>query len=202
LNPSSKDEAIRRLSEEVEACRRCGLCEGRKRAVIGEGDLDSPVVLVGEAPGRKEDEQGRPFVGSAGRLLDVLLAEAGFERRGVYITNVVKCRPPGNRRPKAEELRECTAHLERQLEIIAPRVLVPMGNSASGYVMRRYGLGGDSIGEVHGESFPTEARWGRLIVFPLYHPAAVLYNRQLEEDVRRDLRELREIISRPSRSGP
>lgn len=202
MNPSSKDEAIRRLSEEVEGCRRCGLCEGRKRAVMGEGDLDSPVVFVGEAPGRKEDEQGRPFVGTAGRLLDRLLSEAGFERRGVYITNVVKCRPPGNRRPKAGELRECTAHLERQLEIIAPRVLAPMGNSAAGYVMRRYGLGRDSIGEVHGKSFPTEAPWGRLVVYPLYHPAAVLYNRGLEEEVRWDLRGLRGMVRPPRRSGP
>jgi uracil-DNA glycosylase family 4 len=193
LNLPSKDDAIRRLSEEVEGCRRCGLCEGRKRAVMGEGDLDSPVVFVGEAPGRKEDEQGRPFVGNAGKLLDRLLSEAGFERGRVYITNVVKCRPPGNRRPKATELRKCTAHLERQLEIISPRVLAPMGNSAVGYMMRRYGLGRGSIGEVHGKSFPTEASWGRLMVYPLYHPAAVLYNQGLEEEVRRDLRELREL---------
>lgn len=182
---------MRAVEERIEGCRLCRLCEGRKNPVPGEGSLDSPVVLVGEAPGRSEDEQGKPFVGSAGRLLDLMLGHAGLGRGDVYITNVVKCRPPENRRPRADEVNECTAHLDEQLSIIGPRVLAPMGNSSASYFFKKFGLERASIGEVHGKAFEVQADWGPVVVFPLYHPAAALYNRGLESEMRRDFEGLK-----------
>lgn len=172
----------------------CALSEGRLNPVVGEGSLDSLVVFVGEGPGRKEDETGRPFVGSAGKLLDQLLAHIGLDRSEVYITNVVKCRPPGNRRPKSGEVRSCTPYLEEQLTVISPRVIAPMGNSAAGHLLKMYDLERASIGEIHGRPFNVEVQWGSVTVFPLYHPAAVLYNRELEAELKMDFEALSELL--------
>ena len=190
MSQAPKEELIRRVSEKVRGCHLCALSEGRLNPVVGEGSLDSPVVFVGEGPGRKEDETGRPFVGSAGKLLDQLLARIGLDRSEVYITNVVKCRPPGNRRPKSGEIRTCAPYLDEQLAAISPRVVAPMGNSAAAHLLRRYGLGRASIGEIHGRALDAEAPWGRAVLFPLYHPAAVLYNRGLEAELTGDFESL------------
>lgn len=156
--------------------------------------MDSPLVLVGEAPGRKEDELGKPFVGSAGKILDSMLEGAGLERSRLFITNVVKCHPPKNRRPLSKEVRACAKHLEALLGIISPRVIAPMGNSSTSYVLGRYGLERSSIGEVHGRSLEAQAPWGRIVIFPLYHPAAVLYNRSLEGELKRDFASLKRVL--------
>jgi len=156
--------------------------------------LDSPLVLVGEAPGRKEDELGKPFVGAAGKILDNMLEGAGLERSRLFITNVVKCHPPKNRRPLSKEVRACTMHLEALLGIISPRVIAPMGNSSTSYILGRYGLERSSIGEVHGRSLEAQAPWGRIVIFPLYHPAAVLYNRSLEGELKRDFASLKRVL--------
>ncbi|MCX6648267.1 MAG: uracil-DNA glycosylase [Candidatus Bathyarchaeota archaeon] len=182
------------LVAEVAACRACGLCGGARNRVNGEGDLDSRVVFVGEAPGRREDETGRPFVGSAGKLLDRLLAGAGFSRDRVFISNVVRCRPPGNRRPKRGEVEACSGHLEQLLGIIEPGVVAPMGNSAIEYVFGRFGLGEAVIGNVHGKSREVDAPWGRVVVFPLYHPAAAIYNRKLLGELDADMAALARLL--------
>jgi len=182
------------LVEDVANCHGCGLCDGAKNRVNGEGDLDSRVVFLGEAPGRREDESGRPFVGSAGKLLDRLLAGAGLSRDKVFISNVVRCRPPGNRRPKWSEVEACSWHIERVLGIIAPRVVAPMGNSAVEFLFERYRLGEAVIGDVHGKPVEIEMPWGRVIVFPLYHPAAAIYNRKLLEELEADMRMLAALL--------
>ena len=163
---------------------------------MGEGDLDSQVVFVGEAPGRREDETGRPFVGSAGKLLDRLLSGANLSRDRVFITNVVRCRPPGNRRPRREEVEACSGHLEKLLEIIGPGIIAPMGNSAIGHVFERFGVEGSVIGETHGKPIRVEAPWGEVVVFPLYHPAAAIYNRKLLTELERDMLELSRLLVR------
>ena len=178
------------VANAIRVCERCRLHEGRLNTVPGEGDLSSPVVLVGEAPGRKEDESGRPFVGSAGKLLDAALERVGLTRSRVYISNVVKCRPPGNRRPRSDEVATCTRFIDEQLGIIAPRVVAPMGNSALRHVFKRFGLDRAVIGEVHGRPHPVAFSWGDGVVFPLYHPAAILYNRSLEVELHADLEAL------------
>jgi len=192
---------MRNLKKEILCCRRCKLCEGRKNPVMGEGDLKSSLVLIGEAPGRKEDEMGTPFVGSAGKMLDGLLEDIGLERKEIYITNIVKCRPPGNRRPRKDEVNACVPHLKKQLEIISPRIIAPMGNSATGLIMKMYGLKREKIGLISGKSYPVEAAWGRALVFPLFHPAAVLYNRSLEKTLRASLKNLSKILDSENRSN-
>lgn len=182
------------LVADVADCSGCGLCEGVKNRVNGEGDLDSRVVFVGEAPGRREDESGRPFVGSAGKLLDRLLSGAGLSRNKVFISNIVRCRPPGNRRPRRSEVEACSCHIERLLGIVAPRVVAPMGNSALEFLFERYGLGDAVIGDVHGRPFEVKAPWGGVVVFPLYHPAAAIYNRKLLGELEADMKTLAALL--------
>jgi len=190
-----KLERAEQLRVEVEACRKCGLCANAKKKVLGEGNLDASIFFIGEAPGRSEDEQGRPFVGSAGKLLDKLLLQAKLLRNEVYIGNVVKCRPQGNRRPVREELEACASHLAEQLDIIQPKILAPMGNSALDSVLMQYGLPEAVIGEVHGKCFDINTSWGKAKIFPLYHPAAAIYNRKLLNYLEEDMRRLGELIS-------
>lgn len=196
LSPQAggKSEKMRQLYLEVQRCRRCSLWERRKNPVLGEGDLDAKIFLIGEAPGRREDETGRPFAGVAGQLLDDLLKGIGLCRSDVYIGNVIKCRPPGNRPPRVEEVEACSPYLERQLSILRPGVIVPMGNTANHYLMTRFGLSRRDIGEVHGNPFRVEAPWGEVILFPSYHPASALYMKRLEDVLRRDFELLRRIL--------
>jgi len=189
-----KSDELMKLEEEVRSCDDCGLCEGAKNPVVGEGNPDSEVVFVGEAPGKREDELGRPFVGTAGRLLDRLLGHAGLRRDEVYITNVVKCRPPGNRRPRADEIEACSKHLERLLAIMEPRVIAPMGNTALEYFFDRFGIGRESIGDAHGRAFEADAGWGRVLIVPLYHPAAAIYRRDLLPTLEGDMEMLRGLL--------
>lgn len=190
----SKEARMKKLGEEVSKCQLCGLCEGRQNPVLGEGSLDATVIFIGEAPGRKEDEMGRPFVGSAGRVLDRLLDHIGLGREHVYIGNVVKCRPPNNRRPRSKEVEACSPHLERQLEIIEPGIVAPMGNSAIRHLMKRFGLNPSPIGKIHGKLCEVEAPWGRAILFPMYHPAAAIYRRKLERVLEEDFESLKRIM--------
>jgi len=182
-----KQERMENLRAEVEACSRCGLCSNAKNRVIGEGNLDARIFFVGEAPGRKEDEQGKPFVGSAGKLLDNLFIKAGFERDKVYIGNIVKCRPQGNRRPIRQEIDACAPYLSEQFDIIQPRIIAPMGNSALSSILIRFGFPETVIGEVHGKKFNAYSSWGKVIIAPLYHPAAAIYNRKLLGNLERDI---------------
>ena len=154
--------------------------------VPGEGDPDANIMIVGEAPGANEDKEGRPFVGRAGKLLDELLAEAGLEREQVYITNVVKARPPGNRDPRADEVAHHMPWLEAQLAIIQPRLVVPLGRHALAHF-----TDGAKISEVHGTEITERGR----TLFPLYHPAAALHNQSLRGTLFEDARALGRAVS-------
>ncbi len=172
-------EAVRR---EVEGCRKCGLWRSRTNVVVGEGPLNAEVMLIGEAPGRIEDETGRPFVGPAGKLLDSLLREAGLGREEVYITNVVKCRPPGNRDPREEEIRACTPYLERQILVIRPKVIVALGRHSASWLYQRAGLRFTSITRERGAAkrivlgSPLLGDFVKAYLVPTLHPASALYN--------------------------
>ena len=178
------------LAAEVRRCGACPLSRTRKNAVPGEGNVQSGIVFVGEAPGAKEDAQGRPFVGSAGKLLSQLLKKNGLLREEVFITNTVKCRPPGNRPPKTQEMNACRPFLHRQLHLLEPRLVCTLGNSPL-HALVGAGL---SISEVHGKL--TEA--GGLRFLPLYHPAAILYRRRLMADMEKDF----ELIGKMARQAP
>ena len=177
---------LRALQEEIQRCRRCPLAANRKQAVLGVGDPFSPVVFVGEGPGAQEDVEGQPFVGAAGQLLTRVLAAAGMDRARVYIANVVKCRPEGNRTPRPQEMKACFPFLHRQLELIRPRVVVPMGNPALQTLMGKSG-----IMQYHGKWFRKSGVW----LYPIFHPSYVLrYGERRLPGYYRDLRRLAEVL--------
>jgi len=176
------EAALARVADEVRGCTRCPLAARRTIAVPGEGNVLSDVLLVGEGPGAREDATGRPFVGPAGQLLDELLATIGWRRDDVFITNVVKCRPPGNRDPAPEERAACAGYLERQEAALDPAVVVTLGRHS----LQRY-LPGARIGAVHGQ---LRRSFSGLHVFPMYHPAAALHQATLAETLFRDVRGL------------
>ncbi len=165
---TDRQTALAALEAEVQACTACGLCQGRTHAVPGEGSLDSVVMFVGEGPGQEEDRQGRPFVGRSGQLLTRMLQEVGIARESVYVTNVVKCRPPGNRDPLPGEIASCRDFLERQIALINPRIVVTLGR----FSMQRW-LPGEKITRTQGKA--RNIGRGRCVI-PLFHPAAVLRN--------------------------
>ena len=187
---SDKGALLDAIAEEIRSHVPCGfeICEQATNLVPGDGNPDADVVFVGEAPGGSEDKQGKPFVGAAGRLLNELLAEAGLERDDVFITNVVKARPPKNRDPTAAEVEHHLPWLLAQLEIIQPRIVVPLGRHAMG----RF-VDGVTITEAHGRPVEVEGPPARTIV-PWFHPAAAIYNRSLRESLHEDARRLGETL--------
>ena len=172
-----RQAALDAIADEVRTCTRCRLHEGRTKAVPGEGDPDTEVVFVGEGPGFNEDRDGRPFVGRAGGLLVRLLAAIGWSREDVFITNVVKCRPPDNRDPEPDEIAACLPYLKRQLEVLDPAVVVTLGRHSMGRFMP-----GARIGQAHGTSAPADPETGArdATVYALYHPAAALRSTDVE----------------------
>ncbi len=172
--------------EDISGCTKCALAERRARIVVGDGDASARVMLIGEAPGAKEDRTGKPFVGAAGRFLNELLDVAGLRREEVYITNVVKCRPPGNRDPKPEEISACRPFLERQLSDVRPDMVITLGRvAAKDFLGRKV-----SISHEHG----TVVEHGLLRVFLSFHPAAALYNPKLRDVLVEDFGLLREAL--------
>ena len=165
------------VASAVRGCTDCPLSEGRTNAVPGDGNPSSEIMFVGEGPGYYEDVQGLPFVGQAGQLLNELLAEIGLRREDVYITNVVKCRPPRNRDPQPDEIGECSKYLDRQIELIDPKVIVTLGR----YSMDRF-FPGQRISRIHGEA----RRVGQRMVVPMYHPAAALHQPSLRRTLSED----------------
>jgi len=160
-------DALEALRERLGDCHRCPLGETRTALVFGVGDPGARLMLVGEAPGRNEDLRGDPFVGASGKLLDELLASIGIDRSLVYIANILKCRPPGNRDPQQVEIDECTPVLDEQIRIIAPQVIATLGNFATRHLLNT----AEGISQLHGRLFETDERR----IMPVYHPAAALY---------------------------
>ena len=179
------------LAEEIKACRKCGLWRHRKNAVPGEGNLDAAVVLVGEAPGYWEDVKGRPFVGAAGKILNEMQSKAGISRSAVYITNVVKCRPPENRDPLPSEIETCTPYLDRQIKIIKPRFLMTLGRHAASYILAKAGIKTEGITKIHGRSYEANLLGFEVFIIPMYHPAAALYNAKYRNELYKDFQLLK-----------
>ena len=184
------EEEMGRLEEEIKECQRCELWKTRTNPVVGEGSLTAKVMFVGEAPGYYEDLKGRPFVGKAGKILDELLGSVGLERSEVYIANVLKCRPPGNRNPATVEIRACTPYLDAQMEIIKPTVIATLGNFSLGYIFNKFGLKADKISKIHGKVFKVSTIAGIKKIVPLYHPAVATYNPGMKEVLIDDFKEL------------
>jgi uracil-DNA glycosylase len=178
-------ELVEELYGRIRRCTRCVLARTRQNAVPGEGPLDAEVMLIGEAPGANEDQQGRPFVGQAGKFLEELLAAADLRREDVYICNVLKCRPPGNRDPQPDEIAACKDYLDEQIEIVDPLLVVTLGR----YSMARW-FPQQTISRIHGRFRILEGRY----YVPMYHPAAALHQQNLREVILEDFRALPAIL--------
>ncbi len=194
-----KQELIDEIVAQVQVCRKCRLWQHAKNPVPGEGNLDASLMLIGEAPGNQEDIKGRPFVGSAGKLLNTLISVTGLKREDVYITNIVKHRPPENREPKADEIEICTSsYLDRQIQTIKPKIITTLGKHSTKYILSKMDVEVKGLAEFRGRIY-TERLFGVPVrIIPTYHPAAVLYNpayrSSLEEDFRKIKTELEKSV--------
>jgi uracil-DNA glycosylase family 4 len=185
-------EALATFAEQVSGCTRCRLSQGRTQVVFGVGNPHADLMFVGEAPGFHEDKQGVPFVGQAGKLLDKLLGGIGLERSEVYIANVLKCRPPGNRDPQPDEIESCEPHLFRQIELIQPRVVATLGNFATKLLSGKP----TGITRAHGQEQEVALGGNRVLLYPLYHPAAALYTPAMLNVLQEDFRRIPELLGR------
>jgi DNA polymerase len=174
------------LYDQIRACTRCPLSRSRTRAVPGEGPENANLMFIGEAPGFHEDKTGRPFVGAAGKFLEELLASIELTRQQVYIANVIKCRPPGNREPTPIEIKACEAYLDRQIELIQPAMVITLGR----FSMARY-FPGDKISSIHGKPRKLEG----VLYYPMYHPAAALHQPSLRAIVEQDMKKIPALIA-------
>jgi len=191
------------LVREILECSKCDLHKFRKKAVPGEGKLTADLMFVGEAPGAQEDESGRPFVGAAGKLLTQLIESIGLRREDVYITNIVKCRPPNNRDPTDEEIAACSPYLVRQIQMIEPKMIVALGRHSARFLFTSAGLRWGSMTAMHGKAYDVTLFGVKTRLIATYHPAAALYNPNLRQELERDfqvIRKLCEEISRGARS--
>jgi DNA polymerase len=185
-------DELARYAESVAGCTRCRLAQGRTQVVFGMGNPHADLMFVGEAPGFHEDKQGLPFVGQAGKLLEQLLVGIGMSRADVYIANVLKCRPPGNRDPQPDEIEACESHLFKQIELIEPTIVATLGNFATKLLSGRP-LG---ITRVHGHEQETTIGGRKVLLYPLYHPAAALYTPAMLKVLESDFARLPELLGR------
>jgi uracil-DNA glycosylase family 4 len=186
----SPEEILKEVAAEVSVCTKCALSKGRTKAVPGEGNPHARIFFIGEGPGFHEDQQGRPFVGPAGQFLEELLASINLKRSDVFITNVVKCRPPGNRDPLPQEIEACNDYLDRQIAAINPQVIVTLGR----YSMAKF-FGNEKISTIHGRARTVDGR----ICIAMYHPAAGLHQASLKDTIRADFKKIPIVLAEAER---
>lgn len=185
-----KTEQLRKIKEDVLACKDCSLYKERKFPVIGQGNHDAKIMFIGEAPGAREDATGVPFCGRSGALLDELLLHIGLKREDIYISNIIKCRPPKNRDPSKIEIESCKKYIEKQIEIINPKVICSLGRHSMGVMMDSLGIENkETIGGVHGKIFE-----GKITFIPLYHPAAAIYNSKMKDTLKKDFEIIKKYV--------
>jgi uracil-DNA glycosylase family 4 len=193
VEPLRPADALAAFGASVAGCTKCALSQGRTQVVFGAGDPNADLMFVGEAPGFHEDKHGIPFVGQAGKLLDKLLGGIGLRRDMVFVANVLKCRPPGNRDPQPQEIEACEGHLFRQIELIQPKVVATLGNFATKLLSGKP----TGITRVHGSEQPTTLGGRRVLLYPLYHPAAALYTPAMLKVLEEDFARLPQLLGTP-----
>lgn len=186
----SKDEKFEDIVLSVKNCKKCNLFKTRNKPVVGDGSLETKILFIGEAPGYNEDLQGKPFVGKAGKVLDKMLESIDLARGDVYIANILKCRPPNNRNPLKSEIESCREYLDRQIDMIKPRVIVPLGNYAASFIFEKYGLEPEKISKIHGKVFEIDD----ISIMPFYHPAVATYDPNKLSLLINDFRTIKNII--------
>ena len=187
----SKKEFLDAVATEIIVCTKCQLWKTRKNAVPGEGNPESPVMFIGEAPGQSEDIKGKPFVGAAGKFLETLLSKIGLSRDDVFICNIVKCRPPRNREPMPNEIQTCTPYLDRQIKIIKPKFIVTLGNYSTEYIFSKANLPFYGITQARGKFYQATILDMQITIFPTFHPAAALYSAKYKETLQLDFQLLK-----------
>ena len=197
--PDNRQKQLEKIAQQILDLKESPLYQYRKdnnyRPVLGEGDPHARIVFIGEAPGKQEAKTGRPFVGAAGRILDQLIESIGLQRGEVYITNIVKDRPPDNRDPRTDEIELYASFLLHQLDILKPPVIATLGRFSMDFILEHFDMGqqGQRIGKLHGQVLKATASYGQISVVPLYHPAAALYNNQLRDTIEADFQVLKQF---------
>jgi len=191
-----KKEEMKSLHNLVLNCKKCILHNTSNKPIFGEGSLDAKIMFIGEAPGYYEEIQGRPFVGKAGKILDELLNSIELKRIDVFITNIILCRPPKNRSPLKKEIEMCKKYLDMQIDIIKPRIIVSMGNFATSYILEKFGLIIDKIGNIHGRIHQINNNSGVSKIIPLYHPAVAIYNINSKKILLEDFKSIKKALKK------
>jgi DNA polymerase len=191
------EEELKKIKDEVLNCKKCPLYKERLKngfyPVVGEGNHQAKIMFVGEAPGLQEAKTGRPFCGAAGKILDELLESVGIKREDVYIANLLKDRPPGNRDPQPEEIKACSLYLEKQIEIIKPEIICPLGRYSMKFLMKKFELEDqiDGISKIHGRLFKGKSLFQDVVIIPFYHPAVATYNPNMKKVLEEDFKILK-----------
>ncbi len=184
------------LKKSILDCKKCELWKTRNNPVIGDGSTDASIMFIGEAPGHNEDLQGKPFVGRAGKFLDDLLNSINLNRNEIYIANILKCRPPNNRNPYESEIKECSSFLDKQMGIIKPKIIATLGNFSTEYILNKFGLKTEKISKIHGKKFHIRNLTFDMMIIPLYHPAAAVYNPNMKSILLSDFKKIEETLSK------
>ena len=190
-----KAQKIEKLRKQIAACQRCSLAKTRTHTVPGEGDVASKIMFIGEAPGRNEDLQGKPFVGRAGDIFDELLHSIGLTRNDIYLCNILKCRPPQNRNPSPSEIQACKGSLELQIKLIDPLVIGTLGNFSTQYILDRFGLPQGKISALRGRIFDVSTPTGHKKIIPLFHPAVATYDGSKKDILLKDFQILKPLLA-------
>jgi DNA polymerase len=188
-----KEKWKQHLSE-IYSCKKCALHETKTNYVVGKGNPSAKIMLVGEAPGKWEDIKGEPFVGRAGKFLDSLLQEIGLTLNEVFITNILKCRPPNNRDPSEEEVAKCTPHLDKEISLINPMIIAALGRHSMKFLFKKYNISYEPISKIHGKHFPIHSLLGNKYLVALYHPAVALYNPDMKEVLKKDFQAIKKLV--------
>lgn len=194
LSFQEKTERLQKLRAQIAGCRRCRLHKTRTHTVPGEGLSDAAIMFIGEAPGRNEDLQGKPFVGRAGAVFDKLLDSVGLTRGQIYLCNILKCRPPANREPLSDEVQACVGSLDIQIKVVEPKVIATLGKYATTYIFEKFSIPQRNISDVHGKVFEVNSVFGPKRIIPLFHPAVATYDGTKIDILLKDFRIFKEII--------
>ncbi len=201
MSLESKTGLMNSLAEEIKECKKCDLYKTRNKPLVGDGSGDVEILVIGESPGYYEDLQGRAFVGESGKILDQLLDLVNLKRKDIYITNVLKCRPPRNHNPNRQEIDACVGYLHRQIEIIKPKIILTLGKFASKEIFVRFKLDFSRISEIHGRLFEAETSFGKIKIIPLYHPAVACYHNEMLDVLKEDFLKLSSLIEKPEQKN-
>ena len=194
MDISTKQTKINKLRQQIASCARCCLHETRTNTVPGEGDADADIMFIGEAPGRNEDEQGKPFVGRAGKVFDKLLASIKLTRDQIYLCNILKCRPPDNRNPLPAEIESCVGSLDLQIKIVDPQVIATLGTFATAYIFEKFSVPAARISDVAGKVIDIQTPFGVKKIVPLFHPAVATYNPSKMDELIKHFKVMKKVI--------